>query len=109
MLTAVVVLPTPPFWFATQITRRWAGRGMVISPLGLRIRTARSASWASGGSSVSRETGEWVGDPLGPSSVGTVWAGTALDSAPALSPPTEDRATGASVTGGAMAGTATGG
>src|SRR5690242_19784309 len=56
MFTAVVVLPTPPFWLATHITRRWGGRGIVISPLGFRISTARFASWASGGSSVSRET-----------------------------------------------------
>ena len=27
MLTAVVVLPTPPFWLATTITRVVAGRG----------------------------------------------------------------------------------
>ncbi len=44
MFTAVVVLPTPPFWLATHITRRCGGRGMVISPLGFRISTARFAS-----------------------------------------------------------------
>ena len=27
MFTAVVVLPTPPFWLATTITRVWSGRG----------------------------------------------------------------------------------
>src|SRR3954468_24852280 len=80
--TVVVVLPTPPFWFATQSTLGWSGRGMVISPLGLRICTARNASMASGGSSssepgVSRETcssganGEPAGDP------GTLEAGGA--------------------------------
>src|SRR3954447_3901525 len=79
--TVVVVLPTPPFWFATQSTLGWSGRGMVISPLGLRICTARNASMASGGSSssrpgVSRETcssganGESMGDP-GPPDVPT--------------------------------------
>src|SRR2546429_5350034 len=56
MFTAVVVLPTPPFWFATHMTRRRAGRGIVISPLGVRISTARFASCAKGGASVSRET-----------------------------------------------------
>ena len=50
----VVVLPTPPFWLATHITRVRSGRGMVISPLGLRICTARIASIANGGSSSSR-------------------------------------------------------
>src|SRR4029453_3900683 len=52
--TVVGVLPTPPFWFATQRTLGWSGRGIVISPLGLRICTARNASMASGGSSSSR-------------------------------------------------------
>ena len=28
-LTVVVVLPTPPFWFATVMTRVCAGRGTV--------------------------------------------------------------------------------
>src|SRR5215475_12107804 len=56
MFTAVVVFPTPPFWFATHMTRRRPGRGMVISPLGFRISTARLASCARGGSSISRDT-----------------------------------------------------
>ena len=50
----VVVLPTPPFWLATHMTRVWSGRGMVTSPLGFRICTARIASMANGGSSSSR-------------------------------------------------------
>ena len=50
----VVVLPTPPFWFATHMTRVRSGRGMVTSPLGFRICTARIASIANGGSSSSR-------------------------------------------------------
>ena len=27
-LTVLVVFPTPPFWLATVITRRWVGRGI---------------------------------------------------------------------------------
>ena len=50
----MVVLPTPPFWFATQMTRVPVRAGMVISPLGFRICTARIASMANGGSSSSR-------------------------------------------------------
>lgn len=57
-LTAVVVLPTPPFWFATVKTRRRAGRrsgGYVVC----RTRIARSAAAPIGVSYsalVSRET-----------------------------------------------------
>src|SRR5690606_19322112 len=50
-LTVVVVLPTPPFWFATQMIRGRIGRGMVTAPLGLSICTARIAYVALGGSS----------------------------------------------------------
>ena len=31
MFTAVVVLPTPPFWLATTITRVWSGRGSGVA------------------------------------------------------------------------------
>jgi hypothetical protein len=34
MFTTLVVLPTPPFWFATQKHRCGWRRGIVISPLG---------------------------------------------------------------------------
>ena len=43
MLTAVVVLPTPPFWLATTITRVWSGRGSGV-PWGTLWRT--SSCWA---------------------------------------------------------------
>src|SRR5690606_2450231 len=82
-LTVVVVLPTPPFWFATHITRVRGGRGIVTSPLGFKICTARNASIANGGSSssrdgVSRETypssvasaGEDIADAVGVSRYG---------------------------------------
>ncbi len=40
----LVVLPTPPFWLATVITRRCAGLGKAWSPLVFRTRTACAAS-----------------------------------------------------------------
>src|SRR5262245_47320384 len=63
ILTVVVVLPTPPFWLATQTIRHFGGLGIVISPLGFRISTARRASWASGGSSVSRRANSSTAGP----------------------------------------------
>jgi hypothetical protein len=44
--TALVVLPTPPFWFATVITRRREGFGSMS--FGCSMRVARSASSAIG-------------------------------------------------------------
>src|SRR5260221_8338226 len=40
MLTVVVVLPTPPFWLATTITRVLAGRGSLITPDSASIAAA---------------------------------------------------------------------
>src|SRR5437660_9448410 len=57
-LTAVVVLPTPPFWFATVNTRRWVGRRSGVYVV-WRTRMARSAAAPIGVSysaDVSRET-----------------------------------------------------
>lgn len=76
-LTVVVVLPTPPFWLATTMTRVRSGRG---SPSPARPR-ASTASWAarpmgvsSIGGGVSRETpsptdsvrGPGTGSVIGP-------------------------------------------
>src|SRR5438132_1515641 len=43
-LTVDVVLPTPPFWFATVRMRRRAGRGRSCGPDGFITRTAPAAA-----------------------------------------------------------------
>ena len=76
-LTVVVVLPTPPFWLATVITRVCAGRGTVRPLSVIRFRASAATAAARGvrasapgiaaaisaRSSVSSATGEAVADP----------------------------------------------
>ncbi len=47
-LTVVVVLPTPPFWFATVMTRVCAGRGTVRPLRVIRFRASAATAAASG-------------------------------------------------------------
>ena len=47
-LTVVVVLPTPPFWFATVMTRVWAGRGTVRPLSVIRLRASAATAAAKG-------------------------------------------------------------
>ena len=95
MFTAVVVLPTPPFWLAIVKTRWRSGRGSPLLAAVCSRRTARSASApigvsTAGGSGhasagggppshvsretsgwfVSRETSRWVGAAAAPGTPG---------------------------------------
>ncbi len=47
-LTVVVVLPTPPFWFATVITRVRGGRGTVRPLRVIRLRASAATAAAKG-------------------------------------------------------------
>src|SRR5215469_12000440 len=60
-LTAVVVLPTPPFWLAIVITRQEAGRGQSRSP----PPRAANAAWAGLIAGADRPPGSSAGVPAG--------------------------------------------
>ena len=47
-LTALVVLPTPPFWLAIVMTRQSGGLGHSFSPRFARTRSAAAAACAIG-------------------------------------------------------------
>ncbi len=78
MLTADVVLPTPPFWFATVSTRVAAGRGSGAPTNVDRRRTSNAMAVASGVLSSSRSARS--PDSLGPSP--STSCGAASDSVP---------------------------
>jgi len=44
----VVVLPTPPFWFATVKIRVWSGLGKILPVSEMRRRASIATSWAKG-------------------------------------------------------------
>src|SRR4051794_1905489 len=75
-LTALVVLPTPPFWFAIVITRHRGGRGHSFSPRFPCTRNAAAAAWAIGWL-VSRETSADLSASL--TNFDSPWAGSRCD------------------------------
>src|SRR3954447_7653310 len=75
-LTALVVLPTPPFWFAIVITRHRGGRGHSFSPRFACTRNAAAAACAIGWL-VSRETSADLSASL--TNFDSPWAGSRCD------------------------------
>ena len=67
-LTVVVVLPTPPFWLATVITRVRAGRGTVRPLRVIRLRASAATAAASGVC------------PSAPGIAAAIWARTSVSS-----------------------------